>query len=111
MNQSAGVGGFIVGTLVGQFAGAWVYWRTRNALEGHAGRELWAGTAAGLLTAVVATAIYIPLGAHLWLAGAGAPWTAAAFLGACIGICQGVLFRGRPLGRTPGKSMGSGSAP
>jgi hypothetical protein len=36
---------------------------------------------------------------HRWVAGSQAPWGAAAFLGLCMGICQGVLFRERPLAR------------
>ena len=89
--------GFIVGTIVGQFCGAWVYWRVRGNRSGPAMREALAATAAGLVTAAIATAVYVPLDVHTWLGGLGAPWGASAFLAVMMGVCQALLFRGRPL--------------
>ena len=99
-----GVAGFIIGTVAGQFSGAWAYWRIRNH-AGSADPEFDAAWAAGLVTTVIASAFYIPLGVHTWVAGDGAPWGLSVFLGACMGICQGMLFRGRPLrARPPGST-------
>ncbi len=85
---------FVIGTVAGQFAGAWVSWRIRRRAE-------WIRrTSAGLVTAVVATGIYLPLRVHTWAGGEGASRALSPFLGVCIGICQGVLWRGRPLART-----------
>ena len=99
-----GVGGFIIGTVAGQFAGAWAYWRVRGQRSEPATRETRAAIAAGLVTTLVASAIYVPLGVHAWLGGDGTPWGASVFLGVCMGVCQGVLFRGRPLRAQPPKS-------
>ena len=99
-----GVAGFIIGTAAGQFSGAWAYWRIRNR-AGSADPEFDAAWAAGLVATVIASAVYIPLGVHTWLGGDGAPWGLSVFLGVCIGICQGMLFRGRPLrARPPGST-------
>ncbi len=88
--------GFILGTVLAQFAGAWSY----HASKKHLGfTEVRAALAAGLTTTVVASALYLPFHVHDWIAGPGATWGVAVFLGLCIGILQGVLFRGRPLGR------------
>jgi hypothetical protein len=92
-----GVAGFLLGTAVGQLAGAWLYWRVRASHELIA-REFQAATAAGITTTVVASALYIPLHVHSWIGGEGTPWAASIFLALCMGICQGALFRGRPLG-------------
>jgi hypothetical protein len=86
--------GFILGSVIAQFAGAWVYHASKKRL---AVGELLAALGAGLATTVVASAVYIPLHAHEWLAGPGASWEISVFLGLCMGIAQGVLFRGRPL--------------
>ncbi len=96
-----GVGGFIIGSVVGQIAGAWTYWRIREKAPGPAMREAGAAVAAGLVTAVTASAVYIPLGVHTWLLGNGAPWGMSVFMGLCVGICQGGLLRGRPLRPPP----------
>jgi hypothetical protein len=89
-----GVAGFIIGSVGGQFAGAWVYWQIRG--DGPE-REARAAAAAGLVTMVIASAIYIPLRVHTWVGGTDAPWGVSVFLGLCMGLCQGILFRGRPL--------------
>jgi hypothetical protein len=99
-----GLAGFIIGTMAGQFSGAWVYWQIRGTGPGPAMRETYAAAAAGVVTAVVASAVYIPLGVHTWVGGNGISWGASVFLGMCMGICQAVLFRGRPLRGPPPKS-------
>ncbi len=71
-----GVAGFVLGTLAGQFAGAWVYWRIRGNSPPPANREYDAAMAAGFVTTIVASAIYVPLGVHTWL-------SAMALRGAC----------------------------
>ena len=97
MNQGWGLSGFIIGSILAQFAGAWAYWRTRIVLTDRARRELWAASIAGVVTALVGTVAYIFFKVHLWLDVQNAPWGADVFLGICMGICQAVLFRGRPL--------------
>jgi hypothetical protein len=92
-----GMAGFIIGTVAGQFSGAWVYWQVRGNPAGAVARWIDEAMAAGLVTTIVASAIYIPLGVHTWLGGDGASWGESVFLGLCMGICQGLLFRGRPL--------------
>jgi hypothetical protein len=88
--------GFTIGSMIAQVAGAWAYHTSKK----HLGvRELLAALAAGLTTMVVASVVYIPFRAHEWLAGPGARWEISVFLALCMGIVQGVLLRGRPLGR------------
>lgn len=89
-----GIAGFILGTVAGQFAGAWIYGRIH-------GPELLAASAGGIVTTIVASLIYIPFGVHTWLGGEGTSWGASVFLGFCMGICQVLLFRGPPLRRQP----------
>ena len=96
-----GTPGFIIGTLAGQLSGAWVYWRIRGNTPEPSTREFDAAWAAGLVTTVVASAVYIQLGVHTWVGGAGTSWGMSVFLGICAGICQGILFRGRPLRPRP----------
>jgi len=91
--------GFIVGALAGMFAGSWVYWRVRGTGSPSTHPEWLAATAAGLVAALVASAIFIRLQVHIWLGGAGTSWAPSLFLGVCSGLFQGVLFRGRPLGQ------------
>jgi hypothetical protein len=111
-----GVAGFVLGTIAGQFAGAWAYWRIRGtspapsdheSSEAAANREFDAAWAAGLVTTVVASAIYIPFGVHTWIGGNGTSWGMSVFLGLCAGVCQGMLFRGRPLRPPPPRSTNS----
>ena len=92
-----GILGFIVGTVAGQLCGSWVFWRVRDNNPRPETQEAFAAAAAGLVTAVIATAMYIPLGVHTWVGGIGTPWGMAAFLALSMGLCQAVLFRGRPL--------------
>ena len=88
--------GFIVGSVIAQFAGAWAYHASKRRL---AFTEVPAAIAAGFVTTVVASAVYIPSHVHDWVAGPGSSWGSSVLLGLCMGIMQGVLFRGRPLGR------------
>ena len=93
--------GFIFGTLVGQFAGSWAYWRARGE-DPSAPRSKWlAATIAGVVTSVAASAIYIPSRVHIWIGGEGTSWGASVFIAGCMGICQAVLVRGRPLSARP----------
>jgi len=102
-----GVTGFIIGSVGGMFSGAWVYWQVRGDSPGAARREARAAAAAGLVTAVIDTVIFIPLGVHTWVGGDGTPWGMSVFLGLCMGMCQGMLFRGKPLRPRRPKFTGS----
>ena len=86
--------GFVIGSLIALFAGAWVYRTAKRRLAFH---EAAAAIVSGLATTVAATLVYIPFHVHEWLGGAGTSWGASAFMGLCLGLTQGVLFRGRPL--------------
>lgn len=92
-----GAAGFLIASVAGQLSGAWVYWRVRGATETRPSTELRAATASGFVTALIASAAYIPLGIHTWAGGTGTHWGLSVFLGICLGICQAVLFRGSPL--------------
>ena len=96
-----GMAGFIIGTVAGQFSGAWAYWRIRGKSAASPDREFDAAWAGGLVATVVASAIYVPLGVHIWIGGSGTSWGASVFLGVCMGLAQGMLFRGRPLRPRP----------
>jgi len=91
-----GVIGLIIGTSAGQFAGAWAYWQVRGYNPDPAVHEVLAAAAAGLVTTVVASAVYVLLGVHTWVLGDGTPWGMSVFIGLCMGLCQAILFRGRP---------------
>ena len=99
-----GTAGLIIGTVAGQFAGSWAYWRVRGRGPGPsdrdalaaANRDFDAAWAAGVVTTLVASVIYISLGVHTLVLGDGTSWGFALFLGGCMGLCQGMLFRGRP---------------
>jgi len=88
---------FLLGSIVGQLSGAWVYWRVRSAVQSARTAELGAAAVSGAVTAVIASAAYLGLGIHTWAGGVDAHWGLAVFLGVCLGICQAVLFRGNPL--------------
>jgi hypothetical protein len=105
--HAMGAGGFVLGSVVGMFAGAWVYWRVLGDGARSAMRTVGAAVAAGLTTMAVDTVLFIPLGVHTWVGGIGTPWATSVFLALCLGVCQGVLFRGRPL---PPSRTKSGSA-
>jgi hypothetical protein len=96
------LGGFFIGTVAGITSGAWAYWRLRLKGSESAPNEGPAAVAAGLVTTVVASLVYILLGVHEGLAGEGYSWGVSISFGLCVGICQGALFRGRPLPPPPG---------
>lgn len=87
-----GIIAFIIGTVLAQFAGAFAYRRLHRSPSV---TEPVRAAATGLLTAIVATGLYIPLRVGEWLSGAE-DWRVSVFLALCIGICQAVLFKGRP---------------
>lgn len=91
-----GVAGFLLGTAAGQLFGAWAYRRVLGYGAAQPMRKVRAALAAGLVTTAVTTVIYIPFHVHTWAGGDGTPWGMSVFLGLCMGICQGALFRGRP---------------
>jgi hypothetical protein len=84
--------GFILGTVPAQVAGASLYRRLQKSPEITALRR---SAATGLLSSIVATALYIPLGVGDWVNGSE-DWRVSAFLGLCVGICQATLFKDRP---------------
>jgi hypothetical protein len=90
-----GLAGFIIGTLAAQIVGASVY---RRLVAVSQPKRLAAPIRAlltGLVTGVVATAVYIPLHVQEWISG-NSDWRVSAFLGLCIGTCQALLFKDRP---------------
>ena len=97
--------GVVLGSIAGQFCGAFAYRRINSRPQ----QQLLASIAAGLVTTLCASPIFIAFGVHRWLAGPEAPWAAAGFLALCFGICQGVLFKDRPL-PPPRPSKGSPGA-
>jgi len=99
-----GVLGVVIGLMAGQFCGAFVYQR----IDTRPGRNIIASVTAGLVTTLCASPVFIAFGVHRWLAGPEASWGAAVFLAACFGICQGALFKDRPLRR--GRSVGRDSS-
>ena len=102
-----GLAGFIFGSLAGLFSGAWVYGHVGDDSPVTVKHQLRAAAAAGLVTTVIASAIYIPLRVHIWVGGDGTSWGASVFLALCMGICQGILFRGRPLSHRPSRPSSS----
>ena len=85
--------GTLVGLIVALPAGAYAYRRARAALG--PGRMLLAPAAVSMLvTAVVATAIFVPMRVHDWLGGQD--WRSSAFLAVCFGIVQGILGKDKP---------------
>jgi hypothetical protein len=99
-----GVAGFVIGTFAGHISGRWVYRQVRTEGAGSNMHETRAAVASGLGTAVIASAIYILLGVHTW--AGGMPWGFSVFLGLCMGIFQGALYRGKPL-LPPRRSTGT----
>lgn len=84
--------------LVSLFAGDWTYWKIRGESLPGPWLETRARIVAGLATAAVCGALFSALGVHKYF-GQETPWTFSLFLGVCGGICEGVLYRGRLLGR------------
>ena len=93
--------------MAGHFCGAFIYQRINT----RPGRKIIASVAAALVTALCASPVFIAFGVHRWLAGPEAPWGAAVFLAACFGICQGALFKDRPLRRVRGVGRDSSGMP
>lgn len=91
-----GMIGFIIGSAAGQLCGAWIYRLLRSSGRPPDVGRAAASTAAGLVTTVVSTGIYIPFGVHTWVGGDGTTWGASIFLAVCMGLCQAILGRGRP---------------
>ena len=94
----------VVATSVAQFGGAWTY----LAAKRRAFREPVAATACGLVTTLIAAPAYILLDVHRWF-DPQVSWGLSVFLAVCGGICQGALFRGRPLERLAGGSGARGA--
>jgi len=94
-----GVLGFVIGTMAGQFCGAAAYRRIARSPSPR--DKLVASIVAGVVTTLCASVAFIVLGVHQWLGGPETSWGASVFLGSCIGICQGVLFKHRPLPPAP----------
>jgi hypothetical protein len=88
----------VIGLLPAQLAGAWAYRKAHRSASAQIRQEWVSATVSGLVTTVVASVIYLAFGLHKQLAG-GSSWGASVFMGACFGICQGVLGRGE--GRPP----------
>jgi hypothetical protein len=88
-----GVLGVVIGVMAGQLCGAFIYQRINT----RPGRKIIASVAAGLVTVLCASPVFIAFSVHRWLAGPEASWGASVFLAVCFGICQGVLFKDRPL--------------
>ena|SRR2546425_1871391 len=88
--------GFIIGSFVSQFAGAWAYWWVRGKDSSSTAPQWLAATAGGLAYTVVASAIYIPLHVHTWLGGEGTSWGASVFIAVCMALVQAILLPGRP---------------
>ena len=87
-----GIIGFLIDTVSAQLAGASAY---RRFHKSPTISEPVRAAATGLLTAIVAAGLYIPFRVGEWLSGAE-DWRVSAFLALCIGICQAILFKGRP---------------
>jgi len=99
-----GLAGFIIGSVAGLLSGAWVYEHFRRDSKMSLGHQLRSAAAAGVMTTLIDSAIYVPFRVHVWLGGEGTSWGASVFLALCMGICQGILFRDRPLHRGPSKT-------
>jgi hypothetical protein len=89
-----GLGGFIIGTLLGQFGGGWTYRYAKRRLMF---TEWKAAVASGLAATVVSSFVFILTHVHDWAGGVGSSWGVSVFFGVCSGIVQGALFRGGPL--------------
>jgi hypothetical protein len=64
-----GLLGSMIGTIAGQLAGAWAYWRVRSRPSKPPEGELSARLVAGFVTTIVASLLYVPLGVPEWLGG------------------------------------------
>jgi len=99
--------GVVIGLMAGVVCGAAAYQWVSTRFKS----QVLASVVSGLVTTLCASPIFIAFGVHRWLAGPEAPWTAAVFLALCYGICQGVLFKGRPWYRVLRKGIPMGRVP
>jgi len=88
--------GFIIGSFVSQFAGAWAYWQVWGKDSLSRTPQWVAATVGGVAYTLVASAIYIPFHVHIWLLGEGTPWGASVFIAVCMALVQAILLPGRP---------------
>lgn len=102
--MNMGPANFLLGVIVGQVSGAWVYWRVRRRYDDRRFREFAARGSEAFVMTVVASAIFIPLRVHEWLTGPGSSWMVSVFMAACFGIGQAILFKGFPLRPPPSVS-------
>ena len=72
-------------------------------------RPVIASIASGLFATLATSIAFVAIGVHKWFIGPEAPWTASVFLALCFGICEGVLFKGRPLLRRPDRESSGGA--
>ena len=89
---------FLFGAVTGQIIGAWAYRESKRRFKFGEWR---AATVAGVVATVVTAPLFILNKVHEWLLGPGAHWGLSILMAVFVGICQGVLFRGRPLARRP----------
>ena len=61
--------GTVVGLIIAMPGGAFVYRRVHARLAPRRGSRMIAGFAGGLVTALLATAVFIPMRVHVWLGG------------------------------------------
>jgi len=88
-----------IALLVSLLAGDWTYWKIRGESLAGPWLETRARIVGGLATAAVGGVLFSALGVHKYFFGKETPWTFSLFLGLCVGIYQGVLYRGRLLQR------------
>lgn len=86
--------GFVIGSVLAQFLGAWTFLTAKRQLHFD---EVQSAIISGFATTVVASVAYTLMHVHEWLGGAGTSWGASVFLAVCMGLMQGILFRSRPL--------------
>ncbi len=88
-----------IALLVSLLAGDWAYWKIRGESLAGPWLETRARILGGLATAGVCGVLFSALGVHKYFFGNETPWTLSLFLGVCVGIYEGVLYRGRFLAR------------
>jgi MFS family permease len=98
---SIGMIGYLIATVGGAYAGAWVYWRVRGDDPEPSKHERSACVASGMVATIVGTALYYLLGVQVWLVGPDGSWYWSALLGLVLGILQALRFRGKLLRRRP----------
>jgi hypothetical protein len=86
--------GTVVGLIIAMPGGAFVYRRVHARLAPRRRSRIIAGFAGGLVTALLASAVFIPTRVHVWLGGYD--WRSSVFLAVCFGIIQGALLKENP---------------